>query len=62
MAVFEYEGLDGRGKAVRGIVDAEGAVLADGGNFGKLKSDLQNEARAAMSASNHGLERTGMRI
>ena len=43
------------------IVDAEGVVLADGGNLGKLKSDLQDEARAAMSASNHGLERTGMR-
>ncbi len=44
------------------IVDAEGVVLADGGNLGKLKNDLQDEARAAMSASNHGLERTGMRI
>ncbi|MDF1553699.1 MAG: type II secretion system inner membrane protein GspF [Deferrisomatales bacterium] len=28
MAVFEYEGLDGRGKAVRGIVDAEGTRAA----------------------------------
>jgi len=28
VAVFEYEGLDGRGKAVRGIVDAEGTRAA----------------------------------
>ena len=28
MAVFEYEGMDGRGKNVRGIVDAEGARAA----------------------------------
>ena len=43
------------------IVDAEGVVLADGGNLGKLKNDLQDQARSAMSVSNHGLERIGMR-
>ena len=28
MAVYEYKGLDGRGKAIAGIIDAEGAKSA----------------------------------
>lgn len=43
------------------IIDAEGAVLADGGDLRTLKDRLQGEARTAMAASHHGIERTGMR-
>ncbi len=43
------------------IVDAEGLVLADGGDLRTLKGQLQDEARAAMSAAEHGIERVGMR-
>ncbi len=43
------------------IIDAEGAVLADGGDLGGLKNDLREEARTAMASSNHGVERAGMR-
>jgi ATP-dependent helicase HrpA len=43
------------------IIDAEGTVLAEGGDLGALKGALQEEARAAMAASHHGTERTGMR-
>ncbi|MEA3503262.1 MAG: ATP-dependent RNA helicase HrpA [Actinomycetota bacterium] len=43
------------------IIDAEGEVLAEGRDLGTLKGGLQNEARAAMAAAHHGIERTGMR-
>ncbi len=42
------------------IIDAEGLVLAQGGDLGRLKGELQEEARAAMAASHHGVERTGL--
>ena len=42
------------------IVDAEGVILADGGNLRRIKDQLQDEAREAMAASPHGIERTGI--
>ncbi|MEA2010957.1 MAG: ATP-dependent RNA helicase HrpA, partial [Actinomycetota bacterium] len=42
------------------VVDSEGSVLADGGDLRALKDKLQDEARAAMGASGHEIERTGM--
>ncbi|MEA2023528.1 MAG: ATP-dependent RNA helicase HrpA [Actinomycetota bacterium] len=43
------------------IIDPEGVILAEGGDLGVLKSEFRDEARAAMAASHHGIERTGMR-
>ena len=42
------------------VVDAAGVVLADGGDLRSLKRQLQDEARTAMAASHHGIERMGM--
>lgn len=55
MAVFEYEGLDGRGKATRGIVDAEGlrAARAKLKRQGVLATRLE-ETRAAEARAGGG--------
>ncbi|NTU60674.1 MAG: type II secretion system protein GspF, partial [Deltaproteobacteria bacterium] len=49
MAVFEYDGLDGKGKSVRGIVDAEGvrAARAKLKRQGVFATDVRESRRAS---------------
>ncbi|MFV9672801.1 MAG: ATP-dependent RNA helicase HrpA [Acidimicrobiia bacterium] len=58
---FDPERLPSHLRPTFRVVNAEGLVLADGGDLRALKGQLQDEARAAMSASGHGIERSDMR-
>jgi ATP-dependent helicase HrpA len=58
---FDLDRLPAHLRPTFRVVDAEGAVLADGNDLRRLKGQLQDEARLAMTTSHHGIERTGMR-
>lgn len=57
MAVFEYQGFDGRGKAVKGIVDAETAKVARSKlrKQGLFPTDLHEQSAKRVGARGEGL-------